>query len=181
MDLTSEQKAQKIIELELEIKTGVLNLHGLGLSELPEVIQEMTWLRILNLGHFQYWDVEAESWKHTNHYLDIDPFYLETILRGSFSKSANIKGVKNVSLPTWIDQLECLEQLCLAGSHFTLPTLALPKLESIFLDNSPVTDLKALAGLSKLTRVSFDRTDVESLNPLINLSSLEHPSSTLNP
>ena len=169
MKLTSEQKAQKIIESEFEAKTGVLNLHGLDLKELPETIQEMTWLKILNLGRYQYWDTEAEKWKHTIHDIDMDPFYIQAIF--TFLEQSKVLAKDAARLPDWLCTLEGLEQLSVADSKFLMPNSNLENLSFVFLDNTPA-DIKPITALASLQRVSMNNVLIEDVSFLSDLPNL---------
>ena len=171
MELTPEQKAQQIIEAELEAKTGVLNLNGLGLEELPRTVQNLTWLKVLNLSTSHYWDVEASNWKNAIHNMVIDPINDQITSFGNLTNTT----AKTPELPFWLAQLTKLEAINLSDSNFLLPKLKLrySNLTFLYLDGTQVTNLSSLSESTSLKEISFSRTVISDLTPLSKLAALE--------
>lgn len=154
MEQTAEQKAQEIIEKELEAKTGVLNLNGLGLTEVPEMVREVRWLEVLNLSIHMFWSAEEHQWIYE-----------------SFRNTKN-----NIKfLPDWLAQLSNISQLNLDYTQVSdlSPLSNLSDLQSVSCFDTQVSDLSPLSGLLGLQYVSCDNTQVSDLSPLSSLSGLE--------
>ncbi len=152
MEQTPEQKAQDIIEKELEEKTGVLNLNGLGLTEVPELVREMYWLEILSLGKYRYWDAKKSGW--------------------GFNVDVTQNKIK--FLPEWLSRLTKVSKINLENTQVIdlSPLSGLPGLQGVGLKETQVSDLSPLSGLSGLQRVDLCSTQVSDLSPLSGLSGL---------
>ena len=167
MEQTPEQKAQQIIDAELEAKTGILNLNNLDLKELPTTIRGMSWLKVLNLSAHQYWDVVTGGWKLAEHDIAIDPFHIQ-------HGSADYQN-RAIELPLWLDQLIKLEVINLSGGNFLLPKLKpqYPSLKYLYMNLTKGNDLNPLSELTSLKEVSFSNTEISDLSPLSGLTALQ--------
>nr|CAA6825421.1 MAG: GTP-binding protein [uncultured Thiotrichaceae bacterium] len=157
MEQTPEEKAQEIIEAELEARTGVLNLNGLGLKKVPELVRELTWLRVICLGEYNYWNLKEEQ--------------LDTEFKECRPNSIEC-------LPDWFAQFQALSVLTVDDTqinNLALPT-NLTSLQHINCSGTPVSDLNPLSGLPDLQHISCGGTQVSDLSPLSGLSSLQHVS-----
>ena len=154
MKLSPTQQAEQIIKKELDERTGVLNLHGLGLTDLPEATSDMTWLRVLNFSHEERWDEEKQDWVKVKD---------------------RTKHNRISSLPSWIGSLKNLTHINLDGSCVdNLKNLkAIKKLRSLLCDSEKLNDLRPISSLKELQILSFNNSGVCDLTPLSNLKNLK--------
>ncbi len=157
--LQQKNLALELIEKEKREKTGFLDLGNCGLSQLPEAVRELVWLKSLALGEL-YINKKDEWWPSGN------KAERNTIAR----------------LPDWLAELSGLQVLLLDNTLVDdfLPLSGLSVLQSLFFYNTPVADLKPLAWLSELQKLNCSKTPVDDLSPLADLSRLQtlHCSST---
>ena len=55
-------EALRRIQENKRTKSKILDLSGLGLTELPEELWDCVWVEELGLGHYWSWNGEKENW-----------------------------------------------------------------------------------------------------------------------
>jgi internalin A len=188
--------ARQRIALEAQRKTGILNLGGLGLKELPKELFELRHLRILSLGNFEYhengtWSFRSfdsngrtqfgskdYSFEKLSALVTLDLFFCMvrdlSALSGLSSLTSLNCTATDVSDLSALSGLSSLTSLnCGAIEVSNLSALSgLSSLTSLDCSSTLVRDLSALSGLSSLTSLNCSSTQVRDLSALSSLSSL---------
>jgi len=146
--------ALEIIVKEKKEKTGKLDIGKCGLTELPEELFELIWLKELKLSN-RIWDWHKMKW-------------IESINSGP----ANI--FKNISIK--ISQLKNLKTLYIGGDYkypwqiTDISFLAkLTNLQSLDLSSNQITDISFLAKLTNLQSLYLRSNQITDITPLKDL------------
>ncbi|MEB8434316.1 leucine-rich repeat domain-containing protein [Cocleimonas sp. KMM 6892] len=197
MSVSPKESIEQIIRKEFDERTGVLDFYGFELIVFPDVIREMTWLKILSFSDQEPWDKEKQSWSKGVHkpqsgqisilpewfgvleqitHLNLDGTYIENLdpissltkLKILFCDSQRLSNLKPLS------KLIEIEELTFNDSQVSdlCPLEGLSNLKSLYCDSTKVSDLRPLEG-SKLKTLSFCSTKVSDLRPLEGLSNLK--------
>jgi small GTP-binding protein len=162
--------ALQLIEKEKQERTGKLNIGLCGLTEIPEAVAELSWLKTLIIGNFQYIE-EDNKWVKSpnqgkfNHISDLTPL----------TKLLNLQQLDFSS--TQVDDLAPLANLhklkklhCSSTQIFDLTPLAnLLNLQQLYCYSTQVSDLAPLANLQYLRFFDCDFTQVSDLRPVKHL------------
>ncbi|NEW99350.1 leucine-rich repeat domain-containing protein [Rhodopseudomonas sp. BR0G17] len=166
--------ARERIAREAEAQTGVLDLGGLGLSELPEELFALKHLRSLNLGstsrqardHRISWRKPAEAnrlGRQANRLFELTSLE-ELDLEWTDKESlAGIEGLPN------LHTLDCSN----TQLSNLAPLSALTNLQTLNCARTEVSDLADVGGLTTLQTFDCSDTQVSDLEPLAALANLE--------
>ncbi len=191
-----ENLALALIEKEKWEKTGFLDLGNCGLTEVPEEVRDLVWLKDLVLGtryatqmyflveslnkgvpntinHLPDWFSELSELKililNQNPLSDITPLAeLDTLLR------LHCDETKLTDLSPLVN-LTSLQILSCADTPITdlMPLVGLINLRELDCSWTKVTDLSPLSKLKSLIKLNFMVTNIHDLSPLANLCNLE--------
>ncbi len=176
------------IEAEYEARAGILSLGGLGLTEIPQEVFEMDWLRELSLGPYERsedgkWELTSKFYNYRNRLRTIPEELLSlkqlTYLNLSY---CGIKKIEN--LPSTLthvhlrsNQIEKIEGLPASLEHVSLSYNQIVKieglpasLEHVSLSYNQIVKIEGLP--SFLEHVDFIGNRIEKIEGLP--SSLEH-------
>jgi internalin A len=145
------EKALALIEKEKLEKTGELYLGDCGLTELPEELRELVWLKKLSLRHFK---IISNNYRIISH---------------------SDKSNKLEKLPNWLDELKDLEEFtCYNTKIDTLKPLSkLYKLKRLMISNTNIISLEPISDLLNLEELNCGATKIDTLKPLSNLHKLK--------
>lgn len=179
--------SKALVRIEQAGKTGAtkLDLSGLGLTELPESLGQLTKLEFLNLNNNQLTALPESIGQLTQ----LDGLYLynnqltalpESIGQLTKIEFLNLYNNQLTALPESIGQLTRLQELILSHNQFTaLPEWLgqLTQLQVLNLDANPLTALQeSLVQLKQLRALSFANSQLtalpESLGQLTQLQGL---------
>ena len=145
------EEALRRIHENRRTKSEILDLSGLGLTELPKELWDCVWVEELFLGD-RHWDKKNQIWDYNHggksNRLPLIPFEI-----------ANLKAITTLSL--YLNPIRDLDFL------FGLSTL-----HTLDLGSTQVRDLNGLQGLVNLTSLNLRATQVSTLNGLKDLVSL---------
>ena len=154
--------AYERIAQEAQVKTGTLDLSGLGLEEIPAELFELTHLTVLNLGY---------RWQgQRNEILEIP------------SKISKLKYLIDLDLShnriETLDALKGLTALQTLNCYDTQvsdlsPVQGLTALQTLNCDRTQVSDLSPVQGLTALQTLNCDSTQVSDLSPVQGLTALQ--------
>lgn len=139
-------------------RSKILDLSGLGLSELPEELWDCVWVEELGLGYHYHWNEELQRWYD----------YWDRRLSDKMPNELSV-------LPLGIANLQQLTHLFLdstAIADFT-PLSSISSLSNLDLSHLEVSDLRGLNGLSSLSSLKLNSAKVNNLNGLKGLSNLK--------
>jgi len=165
--------ARQLIATEAQQQTGFLDLGNLGLTELPEEIHQLTYLRRLNLGR-RYHD-EAGKYQFSVNRLESNDFSILPLPRLRFrllvSLSLSDTPVSDLTPLSGLTSLQSLTCSDTSVSDLT-PLSGLTSLQSLYCSSTSVSDLAPLSGLTSLQSLDCSHTSVNDLTPLTGLTSL---------
>jgi internalin A len=155
---TTPPKALALIKKEKEEKTGVLNLNNCGLTEWPDELFELTWLKALLVGN----DYE---WK-------------ENELKFSYSSIKEKEPNRLKRIDTRIEQFSKLTHLVLDVNRIsTIENVAsLTNLSTLNLSSNEIPEIKGLDGMGNLSTLHLGNnqlSEIKGLDGLENLSVLD--------
>ncbi|WP_148270849.1 COR domain-containing protein [Haliscomenobacter hydrossis] len=180
-------------------QSKILDLSGLGLTELPDELWDCVWVQELSLGHAYYWNDEEQVWKWVygrtgiiaNDLSSFPPavsnlrhlthLFLDGTRLGDLYPLSNLIYLKHINLSrtrlpnlVTLGHLSNLSFLDLSYTQVTdlsdLSTLS--NLNSLNLSDTQVSDLDALSALSNLSFLDLSFTQVSDLSGLSTLSNL---------
>lgn len=139
-------------------RSKILDLSGLGLSELPEELWDCVWVEELGLGYHYHWNEELQRWYD----------YWDRRLSDKMPNELSV-------LPLSIANLQQLTHLFLDSTAIAdfSPLCSMPSLSSLDLSHLNVSDLRGLNGLSSLSSLKLNSAKVNNLNGLSGLSGLK--------
>lgn len=148
-------EALRRIEENKRSRSKILDLSGLGLSELPEELWDCAWVEELGLGHHYCWNEVELEWKWDT-YRDEE------------------KNNRLSFLPTDITRLGQLSQLFLDSTNIVDISLlrGLTNLSNLDLSDTKVKDISSLSSLENLRDLNLGGTKVKDLSPLSGLTNL---------
>jgi internalin A len=175
---TTPPKALARINKEKEEKTGVLNLNNCGLTEWPDELFELTWLKVLIIGGYYEWI--DEELKRLSFIVVREPNRLKRIDTRieQFSNLTHLVLDKNrISTIENVASLTNLSTLHLRSNQITeIKGLdGLGNLTALYLGNNQISEIKGLDGLGNLSRLHLAGnkiTEIKGLDALANLSTL---------
>jgi len=157
-------EALRRIAEEAERRTGVLDLSGLGLEELPDELFELTHLRKLDLRRDRLWERE-KRYKIDSRQDDLARLSCLTFLSVAGSDLTSLGFLKGLRE---LETLDCSDT-CVAD---LLPLAGLGKLQELRCWNTNVTDLSPLTGIGTLETLNCSLTRVSDLRPIAGLTNL---------
>jgi hypothetical protein len=188
--------ARERIAIEAEIRTGDLDLSGLGLTDLPDELWSLTDLRSLDLGS----GARRSFSRHGSEAPNIGPNFIGAALGGLSDLTElrtldlsetdcadlwpimwlnkidwlSVRGTK-VDYLTPIEGLTNLIHLELTDSPIAdlTPISALLRLKSLFVGGTKVSDLTPISDLTNLTMLAVSGTRVTDLAPIAGLANLQ--------
>lgn len=147
--------ALQLIEKEKQDRTGILDLTHCNLTELPNVIRGLSWLKKLVLRGGLWLSLSKD---HDYPLLELMSRYPNRIK----------------SLPEWIKEFQLLE--CLDISKLPIRDLSvlrsLSELKTLNCSDTDVSDLSPLSGLLNLQEIDFWGTPVNDVSSLENIVGL---------
>lgn len=167
-------EALRRIQENEQTKSKILDLSGLGLTELPDELWDCVWVEELGLGK-RYWSIDTESWSYahdrgSNYFFQL-PFAI-----------ANLQQLKvllldetNISSLLTLSTLRKLQTLKLDGCQIqSLDGLKdLPKLEILSINGGKVLNLTVLSRLFSLRTLTLAGSHIGDLSPISGLPHLE--------
>ncbi len=192
------EKAAARIQECIDTKAKSLNLSGLGLSEIPKAISQMTWLETLNLSNNQISEIVGLSGLSNLTMLFLDSNQIGEIagLSGlsnlttlflysnQITEIAGLSGLNKlttlhlssnqISAIAGLDTLSNLTTLHLGSNQITeiagLDNLS--RLITLNLYSNQITDIEGLGSLSGLTTLHLNRNKIKKIEGLDGLSRL---------
>ncbi len=150
--------ARYIIEENIRSKRPYLDLGRCGLTEIPDYIEELTWIETLVLSN--EW---LEYNPHTQHF--------------DYKKSVNSGKNNNIlSLSPALSSLKSLKRLFLQNQSSITdlnPIKNLIELTELNLIETQVNDLSQLSNLTNLRILILVKTQIEDISPISNLHKLQ--------
>ena len=151
-----EEALRRIYENK-RTKSKILDLSGLGLTELPEELWDCVWVEELGLGNYWSWNVEKENWVSESD---------DTKIANRFS-----------SLPNTISKIKHLTKLYLDHNPISDVSVlsSLVNLTTLDLSSTSISDVSVLSSLVNLTTLDLSYTsiiDISVLSSLVNLTNL---------
>jgi internalin A len=170
--------ARERIAAEFSAPTGLLDLSGLQISELPPELKDLTSLRALNCSTTQISDLEPLRGLTSLQelvFFDTQVSNLEP-LRGLSSLQDLNCAATQVSDLEPLRGLSSLQRLDCGGTEVSdlEPLRGLISLQELACSSTQVSDLEPLRGLTSLQELVFFDTQVSNLEPLRGLSSLQN-------
>jgi internalin A len=161
----SELALQRIREAK-EQRLTRLDIGNCGLTEIPEEVFELTWLKKLIIEGFETYNIGEE-----NNIKSFNPKM--KLLRGLTTLIAsNQRELSNLSPLTHLTALEVLSVYNTQVSDLT-PLINLTALQVLNVSYTQVSDLTPLINLTALQELDVSYTQLSDLTPLINLTALQ--------
>jgi internalin A len=166
-------KALALINQEKKEKTGVLNLNNCGLTEWPDELFELTWLKVLLIGDGFIWENRNIVWNYAkggksskdidNRLKDIDPRIKHlSNLTHLILNSNKIKQISNldnnrnlVEINLWANNIERIENL-----------EYLVKLTILDLSENDINKIGGLQSLKKLKSILLNWNQIDKIENL---------------
>ncbi len=173
------EEALRRIHENKRTKSKILDLSGLGLTELPDELWDCVWVEELGLGHWYSWNEEKQDWAW--YYNDGKIANRLTNLPSTLSNFTKLtrllldyKQLRDISV---LSSLVNLTKLSLLGSGIKdisdLNTLV--NLTNLDLSYTQISDISTLSTLVNLTNLSLSGSgikDIGALSTLVNLTNL---------
>jgi internalin A len=175
--------ALQLIEKEKKERTGILDLGGCGLTDLPEEIFELKWLRELSFNDFNtakltnskkslyinkgiYNRIETkvlpQSFEELVNLVKLD-------LGGPFFKEWKLRDVNILKKLSSLKELD-LSENGLSDISFLSKLINIKHLD---LSSNQISDISVLKNLVSLEYLNISFNTIKDINPLIHLSKLE--------
>jgi internalin A len=194
---TTPPKALALINKEKTEKTGVLNLNNCGLTQWPDELFDLTWLKVLLIGRCYLWKEGKLIFKPSkyeekdnqlttlDHRLVQLPQLTHLVLDfNNIGKIENLKGLINLVelnlIFNWLTKIENLSglgnllKLDLGDNQISkIENLeGLQNLLELDLSNNQLTDILPLSDLTNLSKLNLNSNRISDLSALSNLSNL---------
>ncbi|MDD5393022.1 MAG: COR domain-containing protein [Thiothrix sp.] len=167
--------ALQLIEKEKQERTGTLNISRCGLTEIPEAVAELSWLKILIIENSSHIKTEDGKWVENpnkgkfNLISDITP--LASLLN---LQLLDCSSTQVADLAPLANLLNLKELRCHSTQVADLAPLAnLLNLKTLNCSSTQVADLAPLANLLNIQLINCSSTQIADLAPLVNLLNLQ--------
>jgi internalin A len=198
---TTPPKALALINKEKEEKTGVLNLNNCGLTEWPDELFELTWLKVLLIGENYEWEENEIKFSYLGkdekdqnrlkiidtriaQFSDLTHLILDENRISTIENVASLTNLSTLNLRSnriqeikGLDALANLSGLDLGNNQISeIKGLnGLVTLSWLYLGYNQISEIKGLEGLENLSLLNFEDnqiTEIKGLDALTNLSRL---------
>jgi internalin A len=172
---TTPPKALALINKEKEEKTGVLNLNNCGLTEWPDELFELTWLKVLLVGRDYEWKENEIKFSYSS--IEEEPNRLKRIATriAQFSNLTHlVLDLNRISTIKNVASLTNLSTLYLRGNQISeIKGLdGLGNLSELDLGWNQLSEIKGLDGLTNLTTLNLRRNKIQEIMGLDGLGNL---------
>lgn len=165
----------KIIKHSQETHSTFLDLGNCGLSQVPDEIEDLTWVKEINLGT-RYFDYSSRKWMATKNSSKLNSFQdkgldILTSLPELTTLHFNKNNLSDISFISSLINIELLF-LCNNNIHDISALSPLSKLFGLYINNNEISDIYALRNLTQLSFLDLANNQISNISSLGNLSQI---------
>ena len=173
---TTPPKALKLINKEKKEKTGILNLNNCGLTQWPNELFELSWLKVLLIGKNYEWKDGVIKYEYSNpgEQAKNQLTVIDTRIQQLTELTHLVLDYNQISDISPLKDLNLLNSLDLSFNKISdiSPLKDLNLLNSLVLFNNQISDISPLKDLKQLNSLDLSYTGISDISPLKDLNQL---------